>query len=355
VPSFRSATVTAVLAERPGLVRVAVDVHDQGPARAYAVVALTGPVVVGDEVVVNTTAVELGLGTGGWHVVHCNLSRGPLVAPGPGHIMKLRYTSLQLDTGAAEELRAGELAGVDLAGTPVVAIGLHSQLPAVAAAVAAGAPGARVAYVMTDGAALPLALSELVPALVGAGLVAGTVTAGHAFGGDHEAVNVPSALLVARALLDADVVVVGMGPGSLGTGTRLGFSALEVGPALDAADALGGRAVAACRFSLGDQRPRHQGVSHHFTTALTVATRCRAVIAVPAGPFEDRVRADLATTGVAERHDVVTVADAGVADLLARHGLVVTTMGRGPADDPGAFAVAGAAGTLAAAILAEGP
>jgi hypothetical protein len=113
--------------------------------------------------------------------------------------------------------------------------------------------------------------------------------------------------------------------------------------------------VAACRFSLRDPRPRHQGVSHHFTTALTVATRCRSSIAVPAGPFEGRVRADLAAAGVTDRHEVITVADAGVAELLAGHGLVVTTMGRTPADDPGAFAVAGAAGTLAAGLLAEGP
>jgi hypothetical protein len=351
VPSFRSATVTDVLSQRPGLVRVAVDVHGAGPARAYAVLALTGPVAAGDEVVLNTTAVELGLGTGGWHVVHWNLSRGTVVEPGPGHIMKLRYTSLQLDSGAAEELRASELADDDLGGAPVVAIGLHSQLPVVAATVAHAAPGARTAYVMTDGAALPLALSDLVPALVAAGLLVGTVTAGHAFGGDHEAVNVPSALVVARRLLGADVVVVGMGPGSLGTGTRLGFSALEVGPALDAADALGGRGVATCRFSLGDARPRHQGVSHHFTTALTVATRSRAAIGVPAGPFEARVRDDLEAAGAASRHDVVTVADPGVPALLDRHGLTVTTMGRGPADDPGAFAVAGAAGTLAASLL----
>ena len=40
---------------------------------------LTGRVDVGDAVVVNTTAVELGLGTGGWHVVHWNLARDAVV------------------------------------------------------------------------------------------------------------------------------------------------------------------------------------------------------------------------------------------------------------------------------------
>ncbi len=350
MPSFRTATVTEVLGSRPGLVRVGVDVHGGARHRAYAVTALVGDVAVGDDVVVNTTAVDLGLGTGGWHVVHWNLSRGSLVSPGPGHIMKLRYTSLQLDAGAAEEHHAERLAD-DLGGMPVVVGGLHSQVPCVAVALAAAAPGCRLAYVMTDGAALPLALSDAVPAMVAAGLLVGTVTAGHAFGGDHEAVNVPSALAVARHVLGADVAVVAMGPGSVGTGTTLGFSALEVGPALDAADALGGRPVTVCRFSSGDERPRHQGVSHHTRTALRVATRARTTIGVPRGPFAERVTADLAAAGLADGHELVSVDDPGIGDLLAASGLQVTTMGRGPAQDPGAFAVAGAAGTVAATLL----
>jgi hypothetical protein len=350
VPSFRTATVTAVLEARPGLVRVAVDVHGGAAHRAYALTDLVGEVAAGDEVVVNTTAVDRGLGTGGWHVVHWNLSRGPATAPGPGHIMKLRYTSLQADTGSAEELHAERLAE-DLGGMPVVVGGLHSQVPCVAVALADAAPGARVAYVMTDGGALPLALSDTVPALQRAGLLVGTVTAGHAFGGDHEAVNVPSALGIARHLLRADVVVVAMGPGSVGTGTALGFSALEVGPALDAAEALGGRPVAVCRFSSADRRARHDGVSHHTTTALRVATHARTTIGVPRGTFAARVRGDLAAAGLAGAHDLVDVDDPGIGVLLAASGLAVTTMGRGPDDDPGAFAVAGAAGTVAAGLL----
>lgn len=352
MPSFRTATVTEVLSVRPGLVRVAVDVHGGAPHRAYAVTALVGPVDVGDDVVLNTTAVELGLGTGGWHVVHWNLARDSFAEPGPGHIVKLRYTSLQVDTGAAEELDAGVASGpTELGGMPVVVGGLHSQVPCVAVALAAAVPGLRVAYVMTDGGALPLALSEMVPAMVRAGLLVGTVTAGQAFGGDHEAVNVPSALVVARRALRADVTVVAMGPGSVGTGTELGFSALEVGPALDAAERLGGRPVAVCRFSLGDERPRHQGVSHHTRTALDVATGSRVTIGVPKGPFAARVTDDLAAAGLARRHHLVEVDDPGIPELLSASGLTVTTMGRTPDRDPGAFAVAGAAGTVAASLL----
>jgi len=347
VPSFRSATVVAELSARPGLQRVETDL-----GRAYVLTDLTGPVEVGDRVVVNTTAVELGLGTGGWHVVHWNLERESWAEAGPGHIMKLRYTSLQTDTGAVEELEAGSLAeATDLAGLPVVACGLHSQVPCVAAALKHVVPDARVAYVMTDGAALPMALSDLVVAMRGAGLIDVTLTAGQAFGGDHEAVNVPSALLAARHVTDADVAIVAMGPGVVGTATTFGYSAVEVGPVLDAADLLGGRPVAALRFSLADERLRHQGVSHHTRTALSLATRARATIGVPRGMWEARVRADLDAAGLGDRHRVVAVDDPDVPALLAGIGVHVTTMGRVPADDPGFYAVAGAAGTVAASLI----
>jgi hypothetical protein len=351
VPSFRTGTVVALLEERPGLQRVEVDLG-AGPEQAYAVLQLTGPVAVGDEVVVNTTAVELGLGTGGWHVVHWNLARREWREPGPGHIVKLRYTSLQVDAGAAEEQHGGELAEADdLEGMPVVVSGLHSHLPCIAAALAAARPGVRVAYVMTDGAALHVAFSDLVVAVREAGLVAATITAGHAFGGDLEAVNLPSALVVARRVVGADVAVVAMGPGVVGTATRLGYSALEVGPALDAVEWLGGRPVAAVRFSLADARARHAGISHHTRTALGLATRARATIGVPRGPWDRPLRAELEAAGLAERHRLLAVDDPDVPALLAGHGLRVTSMGRGPEEDPAFYAVAGAAGTAAATLL----
>lgn len=340
MPSFRTGTVTEILSERAGLQRVLVDGE-----RAFVLTQLTGDVAVGDHVVMNTTAVELGLGTGGWHIVHWNLRRDALDQPGPGHIMKLRYTSLQADTGAVEELGDDD----DLEGMPVIACGLHSQLPCVLAAVRHVRPTARVAYVMTDGASLPMAMSDLVASL--RPHLAGTVTAGHAFGGDLEAVNVPSALVAARHLLRGDVTVVAMGPGVVGTATKLGFSALEVGAVLSATSLLGGRPVATLRFSLADPRLRHQGVSHHTTTALLLGTGVRATIGVPRGPFEARVRADLDATGAADRHRLLSVDDPGIPALLDDLGVPVTSMGRGPDDDPGFYAVAGAAGTAAATMF----
>jgi hypothetical protein len=338
VPSFRTGVVTAILSERTGLQRVDVDGE-----RAYVLTQLVGSVAVGDRVVMNTTAVDLGLGTGGWHVVHWNLARESWAQPGPGHIMKLRYTSLQVDTGAAEELDAFDPAtdpATSLAGRPVVVCGLHSQVACVAAAFKHAAPARRLTYVMTDGGALPLALSDLVADLRASALLDATVTCGHAFGGDYEAVSLHSALEVAATMTGADAVVVAMGPGVVGTGTRTGTSAIEAAIAIDAVSALGGRPVAVVRYSDADARARHRGVSHHTVTALRCA-HSRASVAVPVGEpapdFGD--------------HQVVHVDVPDMTALLASLDLAVTTMGRGPAEDPGFFRYAGAGGVAAAQLL----
>lgn len=332
MPSYAERTARAVIGSRPGLVRVELD----DGSRAYGLTQLTGPVAVGDRLVVNTTAVDRGLGTGGWHVIHWNLTAGPFAAPGPGHLMKLRYTSLQVDTGALEEDRpAGETGSAGLEATPVVAVGLHSQVGVVAAAIAQERPGTRVVYVMTDGGALPIALSDLVADLRRLDLVHATITAGHAFGGDLEALNVPSALEAARHLLDAEVIVAGMGPGVAGTGTRLGFTGLEVAAILDAVDWLGGRPLACIRASSADRRERHRGVSHHTRTVLD-AVRSEVDVAHPPG---------LAPVGARHRWHEVDPGDP--ATTLERAGLSITTMGRGPDADPAFFAAAAAAGVLA--------
>jgi hypothetical protein len=332
MPSFVTATVTEVLSERPGLARVATDA-----GRAYALVELTGPVAVGDRVVLNTTAVELGLGTGGWHVVHWNLARDAWSRPGPGHIMKVRYTSLQHDAGAAEEDHPDLPA--TLPGIPVVSCSLHSQVAVVAAVVRSQLPGARIAYVMTDGAALPLALSDLVHALRERGVLDVTVTAGHAFGGDLEAVAVPSALALAHHVAGADLVVVGMGPGVVGTASALGTTAVEVAGIVDAAASMGARVALCCRASSADPRERHRGVSHHVRTVLDLAAT-RPVLPLPAA--------------LAPELDGATVVDGpDAAEVLAALDLAVTTMGRGPAEDPAFFAAAAAAGEWAARAVRQ--
>jgi hypothetical protein len=330
MPRFATATVTEILVERAGLQRV-----DTDAGRAYVLTGLIGQVAVGDRVVLNTTAVDLGLGTGGWHVVHWNLARDGWSQPGPGHIMKLRYTSLQVDTGAAEETRPDLPEALD--GLPVVACSLHSQVAVVAAVVRHLRPTARIAYVMTDGAALPLALSDLAHRLRERGVVDITITAGHAFGGDLEAVSMPAALALARHVAAADIAIVGMGPGVVGTASSLGTTAVEVAAIADAAAALGGRVAVCCRVSSADSRERHRGISHHVHTALRLTCH-RPEVPLPTG----------LATGV-DGAEPIDGPDA--ATVLAALGLDVTTMGRGPAENPDFFAAAASAGAWAAAAL----
>jgi fluoride ion exporter CrcB/FEX len=339
VPSFATCRVAEILSERQGLQRVRCDNN----TRAYNLTDLTGRVDVGDEVVVNTTALELGLGTGGWHVVHWNLAHSELRLDGSGHIMKMRYTSLQTNVGSFEEHH--ELASLDLMGTPVIVCSLHSQMGVVAAVFHSTAPDKRLAYVMTDGAALPLALSDLVHDLRERDLLSCTVTAGNAFGGDVEAVNVASAFLAARHVLRADAIVVAMGPGVVGTGTTFGTTALEVVDTLNWAVRLNGRPVLALRVSDADERDRHRGLSHHSATAVDLldATTPPVVVAVP-------------TTGRVEelsspncRIDKVAVGDVGA--ILERLGLAITTMGRDVRADPAFFRYCAAAAIVAARSL----
>jgi Protein of unknown function (DUF3866) len=350
MPSFRVGTVDSVLEARPGLQRVLVALGGEEAERAYVLTMLTGDVDVGDRVIVNTTAVDLGLGTGGWHVVHWNLERTEWHQRGPGHVLKSRYTSLQSDSGSAEEHATELIDVVSIDGMPVVGAALHSQLPAVAVALKHARPDLRVAYVMTDAAALPIVFSDLVDQLRARGLLDVTVTCGHAFGGDYEAVSLYSALAVARHLAEADVAIVVMGPGIVGTNTRLGFSGIELGPILDAVAGLGGVPIACLRASLADGRERHCGVSHHTLTALTIACRSRVLVALPAvgGEVEARLLADLEGAGLDTRHDIVAVEPPDVLARFAQHGLAISSMGRPAGSDPILFQAAAAAGTLAA-------
>jgi hypothetical protein len=352
---LRGATVRGVRAERPGYAELEVDVEGE-PGSAVAFTDLVGPVHEGDEVVVNTTAVALGLGTGGFHLVVAVRDAEPLDLGHAGRVMKARYTPLQAAVRTVEETEREVLEGSGgLGGTPVVCAPLHSMIAPIAAG--ARAAGARsVAYVMTDGAALPGALSNLVPTLRGAGLLDGFVTSGQAFGGELEAVTIWTGLLAAVHVAGADVVVVADGPGNLGTETTWGVSALSSGHAMNAAETLGGRPVAALRVSFADARERHRGVSHHTLTILRDVCAVEASVAVPAldGPERDRIWDALRRERLEERHHLVEVDGRPALAALELAGLAVESMGRTVADDPTFFLAAGAAGVLAARMAAHG-
>ncbi len=327
--TFRTGRVTAILSERPGLQRVLVDLGSGDDEPAYVLTQLLPPASIGDRVVVNATAVELGLGTGGWHVVHWNLEYDALDRA-PGHVMKARYTSVQVDVDAPGAAR------VDLRAKPVVVCELHSQLAAIAVSFRHIAPAATLTYVMTDHAALPIAISELVAALAQRNLVTRTITCGQAFGGDVEAVSIFDAL----AFAGTDAIVVAPGPGGVGTGTEVGFSSIGLGAVLDAAGALGGTAIAVLRASNADPRERHRGISHHSVTLLDLGTQRRAIVAAP--PSLE------VPAAITARHDVRRVDPLDIVALLADAGLDVASMERPAAADPLLFECGAAAGILAA-------
>jgi uncharacterized protein DUF3866 len=352
---LRRATVRGVRTERSGFAELDVEVGGE-PGVAVAYTDLVGPVRPGDEIVVNTTAVALGLGTGGFHLVVAVRDGGPPEIAHPGRVMKARYTPLQAAVRTVEETDRDVLEGSgSLGGTPVVCAPLHSMIAPVAAGARAAGAGS-VAYVMTDGAALPGALSNLVPTLRGAGLLDAFVTCGQAFGGELEAVTIWTGLLAAVHVARADVVVVADGPGNLGTETTWGVSALSSGHALNAARTLGGRPVAALRVSFADDRERHRGVSHHTLTILRDVCPSEATVAVPAleGPERDRVWDALRGQRLEERHQLVEVDGRPALAELERAGIAIESMGRAPADDPAFFLAAGAAGVLAARMAAQG-
>ena len=353
---LRWANVATVDARRPGAWELTVDL-DGRPQDALAYPSLVGPVGAGDRVLLNTTAVALGLGTGGWHLVIA-VERAPATEPAhDGRVMKARYTPLQVAVRTVEETHRELLeAERGLGGMPVVCAPLHSMIAPVAAGAKAAA-SASVAYVMTDGAALPGAFSRLVPRLREASLLDGVVTCGQAFGGgDVEAVTLWSGLLAARHVLGAEVAVVADGPGNLGTDTTWGVSALSSGEALNAVDALRGRPVAALRISFRDERERHRGVSHHSLTILDRIATARADVAVPALDDEAQRTAvwdALRARGLEDRHQLVEVDGRPALEALREAAVEVTSMGRSAGDDPAFFLAAGAAGVLAGRMAAR--
>jgi hypothetical protein len=348
---IRRGTVVEARATENGLTDLIVDV-DGARAEAISYDALTGPVAAGDHVVLNTTAVALELGTGGVHFVMAVEGRehADVVS---GHAMKLRYTPVQTSVDAVEQTHASDLDSLtSLDGMPVVAAGLHSALAPVTVAARALNPKIRIAYVMTDGAALLMPFSRTVPKLRAAGLLDVTITAGQAAGGDIEAISLYGALAAAKAVARADVTIVSMGPGNIGSGSRWGHASIEVAGILNAVAAMSGRPVVVPRISFADTRERHRGLSHHTVTALSLAL-ARAEVTLPTldGARADEVRARIDAAGLAERHDFMTVDLGEVERALESSPVPLESMGRSYADDPDFFRAAAAAGVRAARLI----
>lgn len=339
---------------RKGL-EIALVLCDAERGSAVSFPELIGTLSPGDEVVLNVTAVVLGLGSGGRHFVVARLGPPAAAQALPGHLMKLRYTPLQIAYGGPEEPADPSYpvlaAAQELSGMPVVCLELHSQLAPAAAALRAAWAGARIAYVMTDGGALPYALSDSAARLRDEGIVDLGISTGHAFGGDFEASTLHQGLLLARHVAGADAAIVAIGPGMLGSGTTFGHSGVQQGEAVNATASLHGTPVLALRISEADPRTRHRGLSHHTRAVLERVALAPAAVALP--PLAEAVEAeirDALRACAGPGHRVLRADGSAGLELLARRGVLPQSMGRSLEDDPAFFAAAAAGGALAAAL-----
>jgi hypothetical protein len=340
---------------------------DAGRRAAIADIGLVGRAEAGDELVVNVEANDLGLGSGGFDVVHVNLTRG-LTAPvdGGANVMKLNYTSLQHTVLPVEDERLR----LPLA-QPVAVLALHGQLAPVAWAFAQAAPRARVGYVQTGGGALPGGHSDTVRALRERGLLAGHVTAGASFGGEREAITTLGALHDGVRALGWDAAICGPGPGIVGSSSALGHGGLAALDSAHAALALEAPTLLVARMSNADRRERHRGISHHTLTVLDLLLE-PVTVALPAGmrspvgadlrarlgdAFGDRAAARPAVALEVERPARLTRHDwrRATVDLpsYAASRLPAETMGRTLAQDPLFFGAALAGGAALAELCAE--
>lgn len=340
-----------VVATDPLLVEV-----DGERRRAWSDQGLIGPIEGGDELIVNTAALDLGLGSGGFDIVHVNLTRGlegGAAAPGM-HVIKLNYSSIQhpiepIEAPTDAPARPGRP-------IPVLVVSLHGHLAPAVWAAAECARGARIGYVQTGGGGLPGSLSRDVAELRRRELLAGHVTVAPAYGGEDEAISLIGALHAAAEQLGWDAAIVAPGPGILGSETRYGHGGMAAIESVHAALALGLPTILGPRLSDSDPRPRHQGLSHHT----------RAVLELALGPLRVGVPEDLdaissprgveagsALTGACgSRHAIVAMP----ADLAAyaESGLPTRTMGRDLYEDRLFFAAPLAAGAVLGAASLPG-
>lgn len=303
--------------------------------------AISGSVEIGDQLLLNTTAVELKLGTGGYHFVCVNLSNlnldlnnSALSHFSPGHIMKMKYTPLQLRTLCAEEEASPyhqEIKGFkSLSGRPVVIIPLHSLLAPLLIFYKSLYPGKKAVYIMSEGGSLSLDFSNLVRELSDEGYLDSTITYGNAFGGDYETVNIFTALATASKVAVADLIIVGMGPGIVGTSTKYGFSGVENAFIEKAVRILKGRTIFVPRVSFADKRKRHYGLSHHTVTLLTELIKDPVELAFPDNQKIKEIIRDL-NLDTKHRIDYFSIEE--VKEILEKSSFTFKSMGRKFDDD----------------------
>lgn len=346
---FKEGTITRIIESNEDVSWIEIMIEgDMFKAVNYN--SLTGCPRAGDSVVVNTTAVDLSLGTGGYHFVIQNNRIKRNDVSGKGHIMKLRYTPLQMKCLAVEEEDSpyhNIIKSFNNLNKSIYIVGtLHSMLAPIAAIIKWMEPKLKINYIMTDAGALPIHFSKTVERLKRDKIIDNTITVGHAFGGDLECVNIYTGLIASEAVLKSDVTIITMGPGIVGTGTKYGFSGIEQGYIIDAVNALNGTSFAVPRISFGDKRDRHKGISHHTITTLSELTHSRSNLVLPY--LDDlkmqTINSQISKNRIDDKHNIIYEKGEHVKPAMDYFNLKVKTMGRDYYSDQEFFMSLGAVG-----------
>lgn len=314
---------------------------------------LTGNININDNVLLNTTAIELQLGTGGFHFVVANLSNPTVNNLEQGHIMKLKYTPMQINCMAVEAQESqyhnifNEVESIE--GMPVIIGSLHSILAPCCIYLKSSRPDIKICYIMTEGGALPIYMSDTVRQLKMAGAIDKTITYGNAFGGDYECINIYTALIAAKQIAKADIIIVCMGPGIVGTDTKLGYSGVEQGSIADAVNKLKGYPAVIPRISFADARIRHFGISHHSITVLKQLCCTRTNIALPIMKDQEHmeyIQKQILEHQLSSLHNINYVDSAEIEKVLKQNASYLKKMGKSFEEDWDYFISCAAAAKL---------
>lgn len=316
-----------------------------GVADAIHYLEFHPPLLVGQRVIINRTARVLELGTGGVDFIVAPIDP-PFVSKKKGHIIKLRYTPYQFAVNSCEEQESVYhdlfTKYSSLNGLPVLIGELHSMLPIIVTLFRQleqdnQIKPHRIIYIMTDGAALPIAFSNHVHLLKQLGWLTSSITVGNAFGGDLEAVNIFTGLQAAKQIFNADLVIVIMGPGIVGTETIFGHTGTEQGVIINAVKSLNGTPIPILRASLKDKRKRHQGISHHSINNLKFISLVNSVIPFPHYIINDYPHIyNYLNQELGSKYSLMPVwlSHQEIVEKLKKYPIKIATMGRTIEEDP---------------------
>lgn len=321
---------------------------------------ITGNIELNDIVVLNTTAVVLKLGTGGIDFVMNNLSNEEINFTSDGHIMKLRYTPLQIKTLVAEseesEYHQKFLDFKDLDDNIFIVGTLHSMLAPIASTLKYLDPSLNINYIMTDAGCLPIDFSDTVRQLKKDKIINKTITTGHAFGGDIECVSIYNGLIAAKEILNSDITIITMGPGIVGTGTKYGFSGIEQGEIINAINTLNGYSIMVPRIGFKDKRERHQGLSHHTRTVVEDIIKTKTTVVLNNMENENKKILDRQIQNLDNKGNIEFkyLDGSTILDAMEEYKYNTETMGRGIKEEEDYFLTLGAVAEYSYNIFKKG-